>query len=96
VSSFVSQSKSTLTDSISASFEFVEDENAVTVQDVYPSTPPQVVHHQAPQAQAANQIIDLTDIDTSAVHGHAFLMAGIPTTTTGESQVKILSSLTFR
>lgn len=66
----------------------VNDEDDVVSDDFGPSTPAQAVHHQAVQAHSVNQVLDLTNIDTSAVHTHAFLVAGIPTTTTGKSWMR--------
>lgn len=68
--------------------EMVDDEGDVVPDDVGPSTPPQTDYHRPAQAQAVNQVLDLGNIDTSAIHAQDFLSAGIPTTTTGKPKVR--------
>ena len=62
----------------------VDDEGDVVPDDVGPSTPPQT----SVQAQAVNQVLDLANVDTSAIHAQEFLSAGIPTTMTGKPKVR--------
>jgi hypothetical protein len=83
-----SSSELVITKLISIPAEMVEDEDDAIPDDVGPSTPPRVIYRHNARGLGPCQLLDLSHVDTSAVHTHEFITAGIEITTTGKIQLR--------